>query len=142
MLDRKIRKRVEYAFYNYKTLKEQGANYIVELAESGLTARLDSVGGSSGKSNPTEAKGIKAAECYDAIPWCRVVERTKKRFMDEPLKLKLIEYRYERKTPIKQLYTKHYDKFYASEKKTFYNWLDEILTYAAMLAIQERIIKL
>lgn len=136
MLDRKIRKRVEYAFYNYKTLKEQGANYIVELAESGLTARLDGVGGSSGKSNPTEAKGIKAAD-YNAMLWCKVVERTKARFASDINKIDMLNFKYTKKWGADRICTELY-----ITRMTLYNWLDDVLTYAAMLAIQERIIKL
>ena len=39
MLDRKLRRRVERAFYEYKQNKELGAEAIVELAERGLTAK-------------------------------------------------------------------------------------------------------
>ena len=75
MLDRKIRKKIEWAFRNYEALRTQAAEYLVELAESGLTAKYDGVGGVSSGGNPTEVKGIKAAE-YNAVLWCKVVENT------------------------------------------------------------------
>jgi len=43
MLDRKLRRRVERAFYDYTINKERGAEAIVELVERGLTAKYGAV---------------------------------------------------------------------------------------------------
>lgn len=75
MLDRKIRKRIEWAFKNYATLQKEGAEYLIALAESGLTPVYGAVGGHCAPSNPTESKGIKATE-YNPVLWCKVVENT------------------------------------------------------------------
>lgn len=75
MLDRKLRRRVERAFYDYELNKKRGVDQIVELAESGLIAQYDKVGGRAGVGNPTEKKAILAAADKSYL-WCRVVENT------------------------------------------------------------------
>lgn len=141
MLDRKIRKKIEWAFRNYETLRTQAAEYLVELAESGLTAKYDCVGGVSSGGNPTENKGIKAAE-NNAVLWCKVVENTKKHFEEEYFKThvkkhEIIELRYFRNK-------KEIDVCYELniERETMYRWVKEILNYAFVVAVQLRLLQL
>lgn len=146
MLDKKLRKQVESALCNYehyKALKRKQAESLTDMAESGLTAQYGKVGGGGGAiSNPTEAKALKAVVSHNAAAWCKVIERTKQHFAQDSLKLKFLEYRYFRNIPVLVLLRDYYKDFYTSEERTFYNWRDEILVYVALLATQEKLIKL
>lgn len=142
MLDRKIRKRIEWAFYHYDELKKQGAEYLLELAEQGVTAQYEGVGvHSSDVSNPTESKGIKAAG-NTAAAWCKVVECTKKHFEKvytetNVRKYQLIDLRYtKRLTEVKICYT------LSIERETMYRWIKELLTYAYLVSVQIGLLKL
>lgn len=137
MLDRKMRKRIEWAFYHYDELKKQGAEYLLELAEQGVTAQYEGVGiHSSDVSNPTESKGIKVAG-NTAAAWCKVVERTKERYQCDANKSELLRLKY--KTGLKE--TKLCSELYL-DRRTMYYWLDDMLTFATMIAIQEKVIKI
>lgn len=75
MVDRKVRYKIERSFKDYAKNRQRGAEYIVELAESGLIAQYGKVGSGNNVGNPTEAKAIKAAGDIAAL-WCKVVENT------------------------------------------------------------------
>jgi len=136
MLDRKIRRKVERAFYDYKANRESGAESLAELAECGLTAKYGAVGGSSDVGNPTESKAIKLAEGCDAALWCRVVEKTLEHFHDTG-KDTLIRLRYFDKLSERRVCEKLY-----IERASYYLWATDILNYAAMIAIQFRLLKI
>ena len=136
MLDRKIRRKVESAFYNYKKNIESGAESLAELAECGLTAKYGTVGGSSDVGNPTESKAIKLAEGCDAALWCRVVEKTLEHFHDTR-KDTLIRLRYFDKLSERRVCEKLY-----IDRSAYYDWVTDVLTYGAMLAIQYSLIKI
>jgi hypothetical protein len=135
MLEWRIRKQIEHAFYNYEALKRQGAEYLVDLAQAGITAKYDSVGGRTGCSNPTQDKAILCADAK-AVGWCHVVERTRERYTQTD-KEELIKQKYiEHKSPYRIC-----NSLYIT-KTTLYEWINEILTFAAMVAIQEGLIKI
>ena len=54
MLDRKTRKKIEWAFRSYATLRTQAAEYLVDIAESGLTPSYGAVGGKIGRASCRE----------------------------------------------------------------------------------------
>lgn len=136
MLDRKTRKKIEWAFRSYETLRAQAAEYLADLAESGITPKYGAVGGSHGAGNPTENKGIRAAEAVGTTDWCRVVEKTLERFQatgkDTLIRLKYFEKRKERYI---------LDKLYI-DRRTQFRWIDDILIYATMIALQLGCIKI
>lgn len=138
MLMRKIRKRVEHAFYNYASLKQSGAERIVELAENGLVKAMGADNIHSGQtSDPTSNKALKLADGGDMdIRWCLVVENTLAHFEGTG-----------KDTLIKQKYWNNLsewrlcDMLYI-ERSVLYDWLKDIMIYAAMWGIQENLIKL
>lgn len=73
-MEYKIRKQIEYAFYNYDKLKADASEYISDLC-SLKSPGLENLGHGSGISNPTENAGVKLAE-YNKYLWCEVVEKT------------------------------------------------------------------
>jgi hypothetical protein len=140
MLDYGIRKKIEWAFYNYDMLKKRASEYTYDIACTGVTARYEAVGGHSNCiSNPTELKGISAASQTDEA-WVKVVDKTLERFKDQPKKIKFIQYKYMKRISVKDLLLNYRDVFNVYEERTYYNWLDEILAYAAMVAIQYKLL--
>lgn len=132
-----IRKKIERAFYEYGQNKKLGAEYVDNLAYEGTVANLSRVGSSSGKvGNPTEAKGIRVLLGDKDYLWCRVVENTMKHFegtgKDTLIKLKYFE---------KLTEWRLCDKLYISRSSLF-EWIEDLTTYGAMLAIQDKLIKI
>lgn len=136
MLDRNIRRRVERALYDYKRNKELGVEAIVELAENGLIAKYESIGGSSNVGNPTENKAIKAVEGSESVMWCRVVEETLKHFCNTGKDI-LIRLKYFEKVKEKRICEKLF-----IERSAFFDWLTDALTYASMIALQFGLVKI
>lgn len=136
MLDRKLRRRVERAFYEYKTNSDLSEDAIIELAESGLTAKYGAVGGGSGAGNPTESKVIKAVDSNDTFLWCTVVDKTLRHFQNTG-KDTLIRLRYfERLKPWKCC-----EKLYISDSYRKL-WINDILEYAVTVAACLQLIKI
>ena len=76
-MEKEIRKKIEYAFYNYEILRNKSAQELVDLAYKNIAVRYDkiSVKGSSGKTMQDRICEIsdKASEDYR---WTLVVEKT------------------------------------------------------------------
>lgn len=136
MIDKKIRKKIENAFYNYSSLKQQGAEYLVELAEAGLTAKYDSVGGRASGDNTTETRCVKAVDSNRAVQWCRVVEKTLEHFRDTG-KDTLIRLRYFEHLKL----WKCGEKLYISES-ALKLWINDILDYAFAVSAYLHLIKI
>lgn len=69
------RKKVVWALKHYNELKAQAVKVINDLAAVGLTAQLDSIGGSSG--NSVEQRVLRSEDSrLNAWRWCKVVEKT------------------------------------------------------------------
>lgn len=123
MLDRKIRKKIEWAFRTYDTLKEQGADYLVALAEQGITPMYGAAGSRASPGNPTESKGIKVTE-HNAVLWCKVVENTLTAFQWD-MEHELITLHYFKKK----------SRAFVCEclgvgERTFTYWTENIMNYA------------
>ncbi len=74
-MDNKIKRKIDWAFYNYEKLLKDNEEVLDDIRASGLIANISQVGHGSGVGNPTEQKAIRCAE-YDNALWCAVVERT------------------------------------------------------------------
>lgn len=74
-MDNRTKRKIDWAFYNYKSLLEDSTSVLDDIRSSGLIADLSRVGHSSTTGNPTEQKAIKCSEYENAL-WCAVVERT------------------------------------------------------------------
>lgn len=83
-MDKRTRKQIEWAFYNYEANKNLGAELVEEIAERGLTADLDKIGFGGGISNPTESKALLLADKLRPYLWAKVVENTLRTFRFEP----------------------------------------------------------
>lgn len=136
MLERKIRKKIEWAFYNYDNLKKQAEEYILDIAESQMAVSYDKLPVQSSNGNGVERAVINGIDKNTAYKWCKVVEQTIEHFADTG-KDTLVKLKYFEKLREWQLC----DKLYITRPSLF-NWLEDILTYATMVALQDRLIKI
>lgn len=124
MLNTRLRKLIEWHFYNYKADMELYNNRAQDIIDSGLTARLDAVGGRSGKpSRTTEDKAIKLAALDNQKNWATVVRNTFNAFRFEP--------EYDVMVAI-YIQGRHHKELFTEGlwETTFYRWRDKWLEYA------------
>jgi hypothetical protein len=74
-MDNKLKRKIDWAFYNYNTLIADTQAALDDIRNSGLIADMTKVGHSCGIGRPTEQKAIKCMVDEKAL-WCAVVERT------------------------------------------------------------------
>ena len=136
MLDRQIRKKVEWAFYNYKDLKKASNQNLEDIAESHATVNYGKIASKTFSGNGVENALIKAMDRDYAGQWCNIVECTINHFKDTG-KDDFIKYKFFDRLGEFWLC----DKLYL-ERRALFRWAEEILTYAAMVALQENLIKI
>lgn len=136
MLERRVRKKIEWAFYNYKAISTTAEKYILEVAEKQLSVSYDKLPVQSSAGNSVESSVIKALDKGDAYKWCKVVEQTLEHFAgtgkDTLIRLKYFEKLREWKL-CQKLYVEH---------TSIYRWVDEAMIYAAMVALQFGLIRI
>lgn len=76
MLTKRIRKQIEWHFYNYAADRALYDSRISEIVDVGLTANYDVVGGGGAPGNPTERKGLLLNAIGGSGSWAKVVENT------------------------------------------------------------------
>ncbi len=84
MLTKRLRKQIEWHFYNYAADKALYDERASEIIESGLTANYSAIGGASEPSNPTERKGMKLYELDNEQGWSEIVRNTFTAFRFKP----------------------------------------------------------
>lgn len=132
-MELKIRKQIEYAFYNYDKLKAEAAEYVSDLC-SLSSPGLENLGHGTGISNPTANAGIKLAE-YNKYLWCEVVEKT------------VTAYRWEYEyTLIKKKYVEKKGRQRICAElgicsRTFDYWVSKILNTAEQWAFELKVLK-
>lgn len=135
-MDRKLKKIIEDAFFNYKKISSEAVISTVEWAESNLAIDYSKV---SVKSSSTGGKEEKLCEIIDnsqnALRWCYVVEKTLD-FFKWDIKEKLIRIHFfERKSVLRTCQEIH------CSRRTCLYWKDEILTKAYQWAIELKLLK-
>lgn len=136
MLERKIRKRIEWAFYNYSELKKNAEEYILDVAESQMAVNYDKLPVQSSNGNSIERTLINGIDKNIAYKWCKVVEQTIEHFTGTG-KDTLVKMRYFEKKSEHRLSEKLF-----VDRSAIYDWINEVLTYGAMVALQLGIIKI
>lgn len=132
-MEYKIRKQIEYAFYNYDKLKEDASEYIADLC-SLKSPGLENLGHGSGVSKPTENAGVKLAE-YNKYLWCEVVERTVTAYRWE-YEYTLIRKKYVEKKGRRLICTE-----LNLPERTYHYWLDRVLGTAEQWANELKVLK-
>jgi hypothetical protein len=139
IINKQTEKQIKNAFRNYEKLKKEAAEYLANLATNGIATNWEHIGhGRGGYYNPTEKKALKACE-NEKLKWCYVVEKTLRHYQEQEQdgrgKAELIrQLFFEKKSPFSIMINLHI------QERTYYYWLDEIITYAAFQAVQEGLI--
>ena len=132
-MEYKIRKQIEYAFYNYDKLKADASEYLSDLC-SLKSPGLENLGHGSGVSNPTENAGVKLAE-YNKYLWCEVVERTVTAYRWK-YEYTLIRKKYVEKKGRQRICTE-----LGLALSTYHYWLDRVLSTAEQWANELKVLK-
>lgn len=123
MLTKRIRKQIEWHFYNYAADKELYEERVAEIAESGVVANYSAIGGHSPPGNPTERKGLLINELSAECSWATVVRNTFIAFRFEP-EFKVMVELYINGRPRDELLCG------GLWESTFYRWRDNWLEFA------------
>ena len=128
-MEKSTRKKIEFAFYNYKKLMESAVTSTVEIADANMAVDYSKV---VVKSSTTNKKESKICDVIDksltAYRWCMVVEKVLDYYKWD-CKEKLIRKRYfEKKGTLKICLE------IGISERTFKYWKDDILLRAFMWA--------
>lgn len=136
ILSKEIYRKIEYYLYNYFGIKKE----IAEYRENTITAKAYNIGehggGRSYHSDPTAMKAVRLSEVLEKEKWTKVIEGTVSYFGDSE-KGKLLELKYFDKCRKVHICQKLH-----IEHATYYRWQNDIVLYAAMLAIQDDLIEI
>lgn len=83
-MTKRMRKQIEWHFYNYTADRELYAERVAEIAESGIVANYATVGGQGAPANPTERKGLLINDLSTERTWATVVRNTFTAFRFDP----------------------------------------------------------
>lgn len=84
MLNTRIRKQIEWHFYNYKADIALYEERKQDIIDSGLTANFGRIGGHSNVGSPTERKAMQIEALDHERNWATVVKNTFNAFRFEP----------------------------------------------------------
>lgn len=137
LIDRKIYKKIEYYLYNYNEIIKEIEQYKEDIALSGGREYGEVGGGQSYHSDPTAIKAIKltSSKIIEEEKWLTIVEQTVKKYKGTA-KEYLIKLKYQQ-----ELKEARICQELNIERTTYYTWRQEIVTYAALVAAQEGLIK-
>ena len=138
VLNRHTYKKIEYYFYNYFLLKNEAAEKEEEIIKSQGSSKdilkLDWATNKN-KTDITAAKAMRLCELQEKEKWLRVIGAVIERYRDTE-KLKLIEKKYFEGLSEVQICTELH-----VERRTYYIWRNEIVLFAAIIAVQEGVLK-
>lgn len=137
ILSRQLYKKIEWYLYNYYNIRRKVAEIKQNIVDAGGRDLSEWGGGVSYHSDPTASKAIKLTrqDIVEKEKWLKVVEGTISHFQGTE-KGRLLQKKY-----FDELSNLHVMRELHIEKTTFYRWREEIVIYAAMLAIQAGLIK-
>ena len=123
MLTKRIRKQIEWHFYNYAADKEVYDARVEEIVNAGMTANYTSDGVRSSPGNPTERKGLLLYELDTEKTWATVVRNTVIAFRFAPEYNVMVEY-YIKGRDLKEILCG------GLWERTFYRWRENWLECA------------
>lgn len=131
MLNTRLRKQIEWHFYNYKADLQLYEQRIQDIVDSGLCINFSHIGSHSCLSNPTEAKAIRIEALQEEMnrkrDWATVVRNTFVAFRFSPehdIMIALYVKQIPRNTVINEFFMK------GLWERTFYRWRDKWLEKA------------
>lgn len=135
VIGRKEAKLIEWYLSKYTTLKRICESRREDIIHASI--RLDNTGGArGGYSDITASKAIKLLDKSEEDIWLRIIEKTIKKYDGTDLGKFLEKKYFQGNTMITSMIDLHI------EKTTAYRWREEIITYMALLAIQEGLIRI
>jgi hypothetical protein len=130
-MDKNVRHKIEYAFYNYDKLRDSSAKELVDLAYKDIAVSYDkpAVQSSGGKTMQDKICALidKTSENYR---WAMVVEKTIEHFAWDCKKQLIIEKYFKKENRYKIAQN------IGMSDRTFDYWLEDILTLAYRWAIE------
>jgi len=137
VLDRKTYRKIEYYLYHYFEIRREVEQEKEDIIEAGGRDIVEWGGGISYHSDPTASKAIKLVrpDIVEKEKWLKVIEGTIQHFQGTE-KGRLLQKKY-----FDQLGERHICQELHIERATYYNWRNEIVLYAALLAVQEGLLK-
>lgn len=138
VLDRKTYKQVEWYLYNYQSIRREVQEAKDEIVNAGGRDLSEWGGGTSYHSDPTASRAVKLCKkkIVNYEKWLKVVELVIIHFLETD-KGKLLQKKYFDELGERQIC----DELHI-ERTTFYRWREEIVVYTAIIAIEERLIKI
>lgn len=128
-MTRQERREIEREFFNYKSNREQAANYVASSAYNGFAIDYSHERVQSSSGNSVERAIINAVSKEERLwKWCIVFEKTLDKYRWEQ-KDKLIVKKYIERKPRWRICEE-----LVLSQSTYYFWLDEILTTAFLWA--------
>lgn len=137
ILDRKTYKQIEWYLYNYHELRREVKEFKEDIIEAGGRDYAEYGGGQSFRSDPTAGKAMKLCkkEITEYEQWLKIVKHVIKHYNGTPIGLLLQKRYFDELGEIQICRELHI------ERTTYYRWREEIVVYTAMIAVQEKLIK-
>ena len=131
-------RKIEYYLYNYDTVKKEVHEKRQDIILQGSQELGQWGGGQSYHNDPTASRAIKLCkkDIVKQEKWLDVVDQVHEHYNGTD-KGKLIQMNYIDETPIKDIC-----ESLKISRRTFFEWKNEIVTYAALVATQKKLIKI
>lgn len=123
MLNTRLRKQIEWHFYNCKADLKLHEEKVQDIIDSGLTAQLGHIGRSSMPGSPTESKAIRIEALDHERNWATVIRNTFNAFKFEP-EYDIMVALYIKGRRYKELFRE------GLWETTYWRWRDKWLEYA------------
>ena len=142
VLNSRTYKQIEWRLYHYHELRRQAEDLAAEREDVLYRSRMPATPGGGGvahKSDPTASKVLQMVrlehEQAEAAKWVAAIEKTIVRYGDGD-KGKLLELKY-----FSDVDEAYICRALNIERTTFYAWRSELVTYTALVAAQQGLIR-
>lgn len=135
VIGRKDAKLIEWYLGKYQILKRICESRREDIIHASTSADNSSGARGGGHADITANKAIKLLGQTEEDIWLKVIEKTIKKYKDTEIETFLIKKYFENKSMLEVMADLHI------EKTTAYRWREEIITYCALMAIQEGLMK-
>ena len=131
-----LKRRIEFAFRNYKTNLKGAIDHVCDWAWNNTAIKYDLIRVQGcGSSSHEDALIENIEENYRTYAWCRVVEKTLEHYQFEHDKRSLIVYAFFDNLPLQKILYK-----IGIAEPTFFRWKDEILQVALLWAREYKLV--
>ena len=142
VLSRRTYKQVEWRLYHYHELRRKAEELAAQRDDVLYRGRMPATPGGGGvayKSDPTASKVLQMValehEQQDAARWVEAIEQTIVRYAKQD-KGRLLELKY-----FSDMDQGYICRVLNIERTTFYEWRNELVTYTALVAAQQGLIR-